>query len=250
MRQAQLLGHEAINAELDEQLMSLIGIVAEVCMKEEYERCQADHIFHCILPMYLGWERQLQLGLAGAPSVQETLPRIRKYVEQCLRFEVVFGSTVVSGKPNEDNFETHVEASYDAVQAVEGICWPAPLVNEAFEYTAMDKDCMVTANRGGGTFKSPQLSFLVEQATPNDQISRVSKLFLNYFPRDTSEEFGYQCPDYRLPTIKSPLWTGMFIAAHQGDASAEGGFMAADWEIFGNEYYAKKEWQIDKPNED
>ena len=250
MRQAQLLGYDEINDELHTEMIRLVPIVAENCMKEEYERCQADHVFHRILPMYLGWQRQYQLMWEGAPEMADLDQRLRKYAEQCLRFEVVFESTVVSGKPSEDNFETRVKATVPMKFSLDaqGYLGQAPLVNEFFEYRVIDETCTVTANRGGGTFQSPQLRFLVEKATPDDELGRVSELFLVYYPGETAEEFSYQCQDYSFGPLKSPLWTGMFIAAHEADASAEGGFTAADWEIFGNEYYAKKEWQIDKPD--
>lgn len=188
--------------------------------------------------------------LEGAPGMQDLDMRLQKYVEKCLRFEVVFESTVVNGAPD-NGFESRVKATVPMNFSFAGgwkYVGQAPLVNEAFEFRIPDKDCTPIANRGGGTFESPQLSFLVENATPEDQIGRVSKLFLNYFPGETSEEFGYQCKDSSFGPMKSPMWTGMFIAAHEADASEDGGFLAADWEIFGDEYYAKKEWQIDKPD--
>lgn len=250
IRQAQLLGSDAINEELYAEIVRLVPIVADNCMKEEYERCESDHIFHRILPLYLGWQRQYQLILEGAPGMQDLDMRLQKYVEKCLRFEVVFESTVVNGAPD-NGFESRVKATVPMNFSFAGgwkYVGQAPLVNEAFEFRIPDKDCTPIANRGGGTFESPQLSFTVENATPEDQIGRVSKLFLNYFPGETSEEFGWVCKDSSAGPMKSPMWTGMFIAAHEADANAEGGFTAADWEIFGDEYYAKKEWQIDKPD--
>ncbi|MFH2103729.1 MAG: hypothetical protein ABIJ39_10290 [Chloroflexota bacterium] len=48
-------------------------------------------------------------------------------------------------------------------------------------------------------------------------------------------------PPYTSPP--SPLWTGAFLPLHQGEMSqTAGGFIIEDWEVFGDEYYAKKEW--------
>jgi hypothetical protein len=42
------------------------------------------------------------------------------------------------------------------------------------------------------------------------------------------------------------MWTGMFIAVHGGEMVPAGGFEATGWEIFNNEYFAKKEWTLDR----
>ena len=40
-----------------------------------------------------------------------------------------------------------------------------------------------------------------------------------------------------------PMWTGIFLVTHELEMDqAAGGFVSEEWEIFGNEYYAKKEW--------
>ncbi len=186
----------------------------------------------------------------GASGMQELDLRLRRYVEQCLRFEVVFESTVVNGSPD-NGFESRVKATVPMNFSFDGgwkYVGQAPLVNEAFYFRMPDKDCTTTANRGGGTFESPQLSFTVENSTSEDQIGRVSQLFLNYFTGTTSEEWGYQCKEISFGPVTSAMWTRFFIAAHGEELSPEGGFTAVDWEIFGNEYYANKEWQIDKPD--
>ena len=75
-------------------------------------------------------------------------------------------------------------------------------------------------------------------------------LILDPFSGLTNEEFGYQCPSGSLPPNATSLWSGFFIAAHEADASPHGGFTAIGWDVFGNKCFAKKHWQIDKPDLD
>jgi len=46
-----------------------------------------------------------------------------------------------------------------------------------------------------------------------------------------------------LTSPPSPLWTAAFLVLHQPEMSqASGGFVFENWEILGDEYYAKREW--------
>lgn len=242
MRQAQLLGAPVADTLYDEWV-SLLPVVGEVCLEEEYALCTGQHIVHRIIPAWLSLERQSQLGLPIGP---ELIAQARQYVEQCLRFDLVLESTIVTGTP-EDGFESRVKSTLPLRFSTDGLKYlgQAPLVNDFFEYRDGDPDCTETSIRGGGTFEFAQIGFVVERATPTDPLGHVKDLTVNYFPGETSETYGYSCPDTSYGPETLPLWSGMFIAAHGDELSAEGGFTATEWEIFGGEYYAKKEWQID-----
>lgn len=71
------------------QVLSLMGTVAEVCMKEEFEICRDEHVITRILPARLGIERQAQL--LGLPD--DTFASLDRYVAGCLKFELQFDST-------------------------------------------------------------------------------------------------------------------------------------------------------------
>lgn len=244
MRQAQLLGAPVADTLYDEWV-SLLPVVGEVCLEEEYALCTGQHIVHRILPTWLGLERQSQLGLPIGP---ELIAQARQYVEQCLRFDLVFESTVVQSLDGDPLYESRVTStvplrfSTDAMQYTGS----APLVNESFEHYP-DPGCSTTSTRGGGTFQFAQIVFEVDPPTPADPLGHVRDLSVDYFPGVTSETFVQHCPrspdDYGTPGYS--YWTVLFIALHGEERGEESVFLETGWDIFGGEYYAKKEWQID-----
>ncbi|HBX69389.1 MAG TPA: hypothetical protein DEH25_08390 [Chloroflexi bacterium] len=245
-RQRQLLGMADDSGGSTLLPNGLLDTVTEVCMKEEFELCQEDHIIHRILPAWLETERQYQLlGLASdSGSRPQALENAKNYVRRCLTFELQFHS--------EANFDGGEGEGYDSVvdskikiqfnpdeMKMRG---QAPLVNTDFEFKVTD--CKVTSNRGGDTFEAMDLSYISDTKSPTDALGYVSDFNLIYYPGDTKESFTVSCPDsgsYTSPA--TPLWTGVYLITHQGEMSmTDGGFIADDWEIFGDEYYAKKEW--------
>ena len=247
-RQAQLLGAGDIDDEVAALTKGLFGIVAEVCMKEEYELCAEQHIVHRVLPVELGIERQMQLlgaGGSGAPD-PAWLKAVRRYVERCLKFDLVFESTVAEGTPKA-GFETRVKATVPMRFSMSTLKYEgsAPLVNEEFTYRL--PGCSVTAERGGGTFDSPQIGFEADPPDPQHPLGSLHDIWMSYFPGKTTEAFTVKCPGTApMPRQQGAMWTGMFIAVHGGEMVAAGGFEARDWEIFNKEYFAKKEWTLDR----
>jgi hypothetical protein len=242
-RQKQLLG--MANDDASSIDMGLMDTVAEVCMKEEYEICRDDHIIHRILPAWLGLERQYQLlgvteGGASAPALEQA----REYVRKCLTFELRFESQGTFDGGEGDGYDSSVESKIKvqfnpADLSMKG---DAPLVNTAFEFRA--KGCSVNSIRGGDTFTVNSFAIISDTKSPTDELGYVRDFKLIYYPGNTKESFTVSCPDsppYTSPP--TPLWTGIFLPSHEDEISeAEGGFVAEDWEIFGDEYFAKKEW--------
>ncbi|MBA4377049.1 MAG: hypothetical protein C0401_12880, partial [Anaerolinea sp.] len=118
----------------------------------------------------------------------------------------------------------------------------APLVNKAFEFRT--EGCAVTSNRGGGTFEAIDLGYTPQKNIPEGELGKVIDFTLIYYPGNTSESFTIKCEDQPAFTAPaSPMWTGIYLVTHQFEMSqASGGFELKDWEVFGNEYFAKKEW--------
>jgi hypothetical protein len=227
---------------------TLSDVVVEVCMKEEYELCAEEHVVHRILPIELGLERQLQLmgAVGGGQPDPAYLKHAREYVERCMKFDLVFESTVAEGTPT-TGFETRVKATVPMRFSFEAgkYLGSAPLVNESFTYKM--PGCTVATERGGGTFDSPQLAFLADPPDPQHLLGTLHDIRMSYFPGTTSEAFSMTCPGGGgMPRQQASMWTGMFIAVHGGEMIGAGGFEAADWEIFNKEYFAKKEWTLDK----
>jgi len=244
MRQAQLLGAPVADT-LHNEWVSLIPVVGEVCLKEEYALCTGQHIVHRIIPAWLSLEGRRQLG---GPIGPELITLARQYVEQCLRFDLLFESTAAQYFEGDPWIDSHVTStvplrfSTDAMQYTGN----APLVNESFEYYP-NPGCSATSNRGGGTFEFAQIVFEVDPPTPADPLGHVKDLTVNYFPGVTSESWVERCQD-STTSGAGGYWAELFIVAHGEEMPPEGGFTATKWEILGGEYYAKKEWQMDLPD--
>jgi hypothetical protein len=223
----------------------LMDTVAETCMKEEFELCRDDHTIHRIIPAWLGMERQYQLlGVAGEGATSAALENARTYVKRCLTFEMEFHSEGNFEAGGGDGYDSTVDSKIKVEFDLSAFYMKgaAPLVNTAFLYRV--SGCSVTSNRGGSTFEAMSLRFIPDTKTPTDTVGYVRDFTFVYYPGNTTESFTVACPDsgtYSSPT--SPLWTGIFLLLHEEEMSmTDGGFVATDWEIFGNEYFAKKEW--------
>jgi len=238
-RQKQLLGMADDNSSSID--MGLMDTVADVCMKEEYELCRDDHIIHRILPAWLGLERQYQLlGSEGGPTQEKA----KEYVRKCLTFELRFESQGTFDGGGGDGYDSSVESKIKIQFNPNDFSFKgeAPLVNTEFEFRA--EDCKVNSVRGGDTFTVNSLAIISDTKSPTDELGYTRDFKLIYYPGNTKESFTVSCPDtpsYTSPP--TPLWTGIFLPSHESELSeADGGFIAEDWEVFGDEYFAKKEW--------
>lgn len=238
-RQKQLLGMESNGMQ---DVLNLMDVVGPVCVKEEYELCKNDHVIHRMIAVWLGMERQAQLlgGNVGA----ETIKMAKDLTQKCLTFDLVFSSTATFDAGGGDGFTSTVTSTIKLKFNTDTmkITGDAPLVNSAFDYKM--SDCTVTSNRGGGTFNAIDMGYTIQDNIPPGQVGKVTDFNLVYFPGNTSESFTVKCQDTpAFTTPAAPLWTGVYLITHQFEMDqAKGGFTLQDWEVYGNEYFAKKEW--------
>ncbi|MCK6583263.1 MAG: hypothetical protein HUU11_07705 [Anaerolineales bacterium] len=238
-RQKQLLGMaDDSSSSID---MGLMDTVSDVCMKEEYELCRDDHIIHRILPAWLGLERQYQLlGSEGGPAQEKA----KEYVRKCLTFELRFESQGTFNDGEGGGYDSSVESKVKLQFNPNDFSFKgeAPLVNTVFEFRA--EGCQVNSVRGGDTFTVNSLAIISDTKSPSDELGYTRDFKLIYYPGNTTESFTVACedsPPYTSPP--TPLWTGIFLPSHESELSeADGGFIAENWEIFGDEYFAKIEW--------
>lgn len=267
-RQKQLLG-VAEDSSM-EQYVGLMNTVGRVCLQEEYELCADEHIIHRMIPVWLGLERQMQLlGYEDTTLTQEG----KKLVSQCLRFDLEFYSNA-SFNDGPDGYDSIVKSTiklrFDPDQMT--FKTQAPLINELFEFRA--PGCSVINHRGGGTFDAIEMIIESDTHSPTDALGYTRDLKLTYYPGITSESFTITCEDDSYTSPPSAMWTGIFILTHfdeldqtgtsgesavpdfsslLGDSGglpidampalpAGAGFRAEDFEILGDEYFAKKEW--------
>ncbi len=245
-RQKQLLGMESNGLQ---DVVNLMDVVGAVCVKEEYELCKNDHVIHRMVPVWLGMERQSQL--LGGGVATETIKMARDLTQKCLSFELVFSSSATFDAGDGEGYDSTVTSTVKMHFSTDTlrITGEAPLVNSSFVYKM--NDCSITSSRGGGTFNAIDMGYFVQENIPPGQVGKVTDMTIIYYPGNTSESFTVKCedsPPYTAPP--SPLWTAVFLVTHQFEMDqAKGGFTMQEWEVMGNEYFAKKEWTTEYPEE-
>ena len=245
-RQKQLVGIVE-GTQLD---IGLLITVTDVCMQEEYELCRDEHIIHRIIPAWLGARKNFEV-IGGMDQAAAVLEKAEELVRKCLTFEMKFESQGSFDDGFGGGFTSSVESTIELQFNTQDLTikGQAPLDNTAFDYT--DPDCAVSTTPGGGTFQAMDLSYISDTKSPTDVVGYVRDFKFIYYPGNTSESFTVTCPDQ--PSFTQPLsllWTGIYLITHEGEMSeAAGGFTLEDWEIFGNEYFAKKEWITEDPGE-
>lgn len=246
-RQRQLLGMSTGGHGLDEY-PGLLDTAARVCVQEEFELCVEDHVIHRMAGVWRSLEHQF--AVMGESLDQALFREAQDLTIKCLTFRLAFESTATVRAPGGGGYESSVtsEITLRLNLGEDRIRGEAPLVNEAFEY--FTPACVATGVRGGGgPFRVLQLKILTGK---HDQFStgpatddgREVNFLLTYLPGDTSESAILSCPDdppVTLPTF--PHWTDAFVVTHAAELDSNaGGYNAIDWEVFGDEYFAKKEW--------
>ncbi len=216
-RQKQLLG---IATGGIDQFTGLMDTVARVCIKEEYEMCAQDHIIHRMVPVWLGFERQMQLlGVENSAVVQYAKDMTRK----CLTFELVFESQATFDDGGGGGFDSFVNAKVPLHFSPESlkIDGTSALINNTFTFKV--PGCSVTSTRGGSTLPVSALVYVPDSHSPTDTLGYVRDFKLTYFPERTKEVFSVKCPDE--PAYTSPpsgLWSAEYLVLHQAELSMEG----------------------------
>ena len=238
-RQKQLLG---VSENGMDSVLKLMDIVGPVCVKEEYDLCKNDHVIHRMIGVWLGMERQSQL--LGGGTGTEAIKLAKDLTQKCLTFDLVFTSEGTFDGGGGDGYTSSVTSTVKLKFNMDTLKFQAdaPLVNKTFDYRM--SDCKVTSNRGGGTFNLMDMGYTIQDNIPPGQVGKVTDFDLIYYPGNTSENFSVKCPDQAAFTAPAaPLWTGIFLITHQAEMDqAKGGFELKGWDVYGNEYYAKKEW--------
>lgn len=234
----------------------LMDKASQVCVIEEFELCVEDHVIHRMLPVWTDLVRQYALlGINDNAVLREA----RELTVKCLTFKLKFESTGtlkdVGGGGYESTVKSEITLRFNPDDFK--ISGEAPLVNEEFEFTMPDP-CVVTSVPGGGTFEVFRLKILTARPDftsggPTDITGWEVGFLLSYMPGNTSESASYVCEfagggrtQQSLPAF--PAWTSAFLATHSAELDSSsfvsdiGGFIAIDWEVFGDEYFAKKEW--------
>ena len=216
----------------------LLDKATQVCVVEEFELCVEDHVIHRMLPVWLGFERQYALLGNGDAAV---LREARELTVKCLTFKLQFESTGTT-ELYESTVKSDITLRFNPDDFT--ISGEAPLVNTNVEFFVPD-GCTSTSIRGGGTFNAFKLIIFDET---DDQYGHVRDFTLSYFPGTTSESASFVCPgDPEVVAFPAfPAWTTAFYDTHieeydPGSTVGEA-YLSADWEIFGDEYFAKKEW--------
>ena len=243
-RQLELLGISDGNSP--DKYPGLHDKVARVCVLEEFEACVQHHRIYLMLPLYDGLLRQNEILHIYSPG---TLNEARDLTIKCLTFKLKFKSTGkldLGGSGYDSSVTSELILRYSPEEGfILGAI--AELVNTDFNFRF--PGCGAISVPGGGVFAVLGLLYEIEGGAPdkdgNYPDAAVSDLNMTYTPDNTSESGTIKaCQGAGAVSLApAPLWTSTFIATHK-DELGEGGYIAADWEILGDELFARKEWSL------
>lgn len=241
-RQRQLLGLGE-GGDPVERYPGLRDSTTRVCVLEEFELCVEDHVIHRMAMVWRSFERQY--ALQGLPVDTALFREARELTITCLTFKLKLESTGTLDAAEggyESTVTSEVTLRFDPDE--DKISGEAPLENTDFEFKS---PCGATSIPGGGTFEVGSLRILT--ARPDQFNADDLNFLMSYLPGATSESAKIKiCGSSGgpLPLPPFPAWTGTFLATHKAELDTDGthggGYIAIDWEVFGNEYFAKKEW--------
>ena len=190
-RQKQLLGYESQGMQ---QVIDLMDVVGPVCVKEEFELCQQDHVIHRMIPVWLGMKRQHQIFGGSAPE-PSYIALAEELTQKCLSFDLVFESEGSFDDGGGDGYTSSVTSTiklrFNTGQMK--FTGDAPLVNSAFNFRTTG--CAVTNIRGGSTFTTVDFGYVPQEKIPEGAIGKVIDLKLIYYPGNTTESFTLNCKD-------------------------------------------------------
>lgn len=253
-RQRQLLGiSDGAGSGGLEEYPGLIDKVARVCLLEEFELCVEQHVLHRMAQVWHGYERQFALlGVQDSAVLREA----RDLTIACLTFRLEFeseGSFRAGGGGWESTVSAEIKLTYDPEAGM--INGDAPMVVEAFE-TIPPPNCRATNYRNdGGTFKVFNMQILTAKPDGLGSVGWVDptglevQLALAYFPGLSTASYDLVCRGGTIHVPSSAAWTSIFVSTHTADfftrsteMPSDAGYLALDWEVFGDEYFATKEW--------
>jgi hypothetical protein len=225
LRQNALLGVDHVS---EHTIVELIPVVAEVCIREEYELCRDEHIITRAIPTLLGYMRQMELlGLGmeidGVRVPPPWLLLAEQNVRKCLKFELQFDSSAsyVSDSPGTSMSETvtaRVPISYQAslVAVPEDGAPPASLALGALIIGEGQPPLVSTAY----AVSTDEPCRTIDEENPEDGQLLVS--FMGFTPAESTEEEPYISPeleDVGISIAISPnLSTYIFTSRRETDS--------------------------------
>lgn len=248
-RQRQLLGgSDDAPSEYMENIEQLIETAGLVCLEEEYSLCAEDHIIHRIIPVWLGFERESQLFGGGEFGESVLGKQARKYVDQCLRFELEFESTSSFGDSS-FGYQSSVSASVPLQIEAGGldITGQGVLVNESFD--AWADYCTVSKGTGDGFINVSFLTYETGQKDGNDVLGYVKDMHMGYLSGGTGEHATFSCENGDIVSGVFPgAWSVPFLMLHEHEMVTDETqlrFDATGWKILGGELFAERSWQYE-----
>lgn len=241
-RQKELRGIDS-QSESD-RVTAVIPLIAEQCMKEEFEICRDEHVVTRIAPARLELERLDQLLGEGNGAFAST----DRYVLGCLKFELDLRSTArVSGEPL-DTVEEDVEVtrlrigaeSFEALLAT-GLQGQGPLVSRDYRVTPTQACFSVSdLTRVGATFSVNHLGFVRREGGED-----LQDFALHYLPGFTASHYRQteHCSDPPdTNTINGVSWTTIHFATVDGVLPLEPprGLLLKGWTLQAGEVMARK----------
>jgi hypothetical protein len=222
----------------------LLDTVAQVCVAEEFDLCVEQHIIHRMIQVLVSFKHRYAMLFLPADNVVIRLAE--GLTEKCLTFKLVFESRASAEDLYVSTMKSEITLRFNPDDFT--ISGGAKLENVHFEF--FDPYCDVTSIPGGGTFTVHNLEILdqpgevvVDLNLIPQQLGQVGDFVLSYQPGVTSEYATLVCDGDVVSPVFPGAWSINFLTTHIDEIDMSSGlYISTDWEILGNEHFAKKPW--------
>lgn len=191
-RQRIILGLESTSSDY----VQLVPIVAEVCMREEYEICRDEHVIVRIIPQWFSLQRTAYL--LGFP--ENPFEHLYRYVDGCLRFELDFRS-VATAVTSAFSYSETVRTQRLRIRFTNAWTFigSGPLISQQYDVTSMQRCAeVVSPTRVGSTFDVVGMTWVPILMSEN-----ISDFSLEFSPGAVGSNFRVR------DTCANPMTTSM-----------------------------------------
>jgi hypothetical protein len=221
-------------------------------MKEEYEICKEQHIFHRILPQHLQNVRMREFSSQQDPAEDQYEVEV---VSKCLQFDIELNSKTEMSK-NDPSFyyvvngNVHFGFSQDMMMKLIG---KGQLDITYFDAKTKNPQCSIKSDRGNtsGSFNIFNGAF-TSNYDSKAQKDDLTDMKITYSVGNTKESVTMTCKNMPPFTFGQNNWFVFYVGAHRSEiempdpkTGSMGGLVLQNWRIYPRkELVGEKSWEF------
>ena len=254
-RQTSMAGYENYANEVNEVVFQTD--IDHQCMKEEYEICRDQHIFHRIFSLYTSNVRMRDiLNQQNAAEDAYELDLVKK----CLQFDVELNTstnTTMSDPSLNFRLTAKMHIGFVEDESTGGILKSDSGQSEITYYDGKFRNpvCTIKFNRGAPGIFFSNATIIVPKKS-GDPFDDLADLKMYYMVSALNDNYTVSCNNMPPITAGNGMWFALYVGAHAKerenptpDHPSWGGLTFKDWTLHkGAPLAAEKNWDITNSN--